>query len=140
MPKFAKILLGVLLGYVVLVAAFESMIGILQPDTGALLLTISTTGDDGVVNDRVIARLEDEDRVYVSANHWPRTWYREALANPDVQVSIEGERGDYRAVPIEDGAEHERLDRKFAHGFLFRFITGFPPRYFLRLDPGSPVG
>jgi hypothetical protein len=139
MPKPAKILLIVVIGYVGLVVAFESMIGILQPDAGTVL-TITTMNDDGEPHDRVLARLEDEGRVYVSANHWPRAWYREALAHPDVQVSIEGQRGDYRAVPIEDEAEHERLDRKFAHPFLFRFITGFPPRHFLRLDPKNPVG
>ncbi len=139
MSKPVKILLIVVIGYVGLVVAFESMIGILQPDAGTVL-TITTTNDDGEPHDRVLARLEDEGRVYVSANHWPRAWYREALANPDVQVSIEGVEADYRAVPIEDDAEHERLDRKFAHPFLFRFITGFPPRYFLRLDPKQPVG
>ena len=134
MPKPAKIVLGLLIAYVGLVVAFESMIGILQPKQGSVL-TITTTGDDGVANDRVLAWLDDDGTVYVSANHWPRAWYNEAIANPDVQVEIEGNRGDYLAVPIEDGAEWERLDTKFAHPFLFRFITGFPPRYFLRLDP-----
>jgi hypothetical protein len=136
MPKPAKILIGVLVGYVALVVAFESMIGILQPQQGNVL-TITTTGPDGVANDRVLARLDDNGRTFVSANHWPRAWYREALANPDVQVTIDGVRGDYRAVPIEDASEHERLDQAFAHPFAFRFITGFPPRYFLRLDPKS---
>jgi len=137
MPKPVKIILIVLVGYVGLVAAFESMIGILQPDAGTVL-TITTTGSDGEANDRVLARLEDGGHVYVSANHWPRSWYREALANPNVQVTIEGVRGAYRAVPVEDEVEHDRLDHTFPHPFLFRFITGFPPRHFLRLDPMSP--
>ena len=139
MPKPAKILIGVLVGYVGLVVLFESMIGILQPDQGTTL-TITTTGDDGVANPRVLARLDDEQGVFVSANHWPRAWFNEALANPDVQVSIEGVSGDYTAVPIEPAsAEHKRLDTKFAHPFLFKFITGFPPRYFIRLDPKTPA-
>lgn len=134
MPRPAKILVGALVGYVLLVVAFESMIGFLQPEQGQVL-TITTTGDDGAANDRVLAMLDDGGTVYVSANHWPRAWYREALANPAVQVSIKGVKGAYRAVPIDDETEHARLDDAFAHPFLFRFITGFPPRLFLRLDP-----
>lgn len=134
MPKPAKILIGILIAYVGLIVAFESMMGIVQPEQGSVL-TITTTGDNGASSDRVVSRLEDNGRIFVSANHWPRAWYNEALANPDVQVTIDGVRKDYRAVPIEDETEHERLDTAFAHPFLFRLITGFPPRYFLRLDP-----
>lgn len=137
MSRPVKILLGLLIGYVVLIIAFETMIGLVQPEQGTVL-TITTTGADGEANDRVLARLEDGDAIYVSANHWPRAWYREAIENPDVMVSIDGQRGAYRAVPIEDEGEWERLDAKFAHPFLFKFITGFPPRHFLRLDPKSP--
>jgi len=133
MPKPAKIVIGLLIAYVGLVIAFESMIGILQPEAGTVL-TITTTGEDGVANERVLARLEDSDQIFVSANHWPRAWYKEALANPNVRVSYDDTNGDYLAVPIE-GAEHDRLDAAHAHPFAFRFITGFPPRLFLRLDP-----
>ena len=136
MPKPAKILIGVLVGYVGLIVAFESLMGILQPKQGDVL-TITTTGSDGVAHDRVLARLDDNGRLFVSANHWPRAWYREARANPDVQVKIDGVRGEYRAVSIEEASENERLDTAFAHPFAFRVITGFPPRYFLRLDPKS---
>ncbi len=136
MPKPAKIILGLLVGYVGLVVAFELMIGILQPEQGQVL-TITTTGDDGVVNDRVLSWLDDDGTVFVSANHWPRAWYNEALENPQVQVAINGQRGDYVAVPIDNDTEWERLDTQFAHPFLFRFITGFPPRLFLRLDPSG---
>ena len=133
MPKPAKIIIGLLIAYVGLVIAFESMIGIIQPEAGTVL-TITTTGDDGVANDRVLARIEDSNQIFVSANHWPRAWYKEAIANPNVGVSFDDTNGDYVAVPIE-GAEHDRLDAAHAHPFAFRFITGFPPRLFLRLDP-----
>ena len=75
----------------------------------------------------------------MSANHWPRAWYNEALGNPNVEVALEGgdgPRSAYTAVAIS-GAEDERLQEAHAHLFAFRFITGFPPRYFLRLDPKS---
>ena len=138
MPKPAKILIGVLIGYAGLVVAFEAMLGFLQPEQG-VVLTIVTTGDDGVANDRVLARINDEGQIFVSANHWPRAWYNEALGNPNVEVALEGgdgPRGAYTAVAIS-GAEDERLQEAHAHPFAFRFITGFPPRYFLRLDPKS---
>ncbi len=76
-------------------------------------------------------------RLFVAANHWPRAWYNEAIENSQVQVTIDGQRGNYVAVPIDDDTEWERLDTQFAHPFLFRFITGFPPRLFLRLDPSG---
>ncbi|MEM9177030.1 MAG: nitroreductase/quinone reductase family protein [Myxococcota bacterium] len=137
MPKPAKIVLGILIGYVGLVVAFESLLGIFQPDQGQTL-TITTTGDDGVANDRVLVWNNDDGKIIVSANHWPRAWYNEAIANPQVQVSKDGERSDYVAVPIDDEGEWERLNTRFAHPFLFKFITGFPPRLFLRLDPQGP--
>jgi hypothetical protein len=31
--------------------------------------------------------------------------------------------------------EHDRVEREHKHGLGFRILTGFPPRYFLRLDP-----
>ena len=137
MPKPAKIVIGLLIAYVGLVIAFESMIGILQPKQGSVL-TITTTGDDGVANDRVLAKVDDSGQIFVSANHWPRAWYKEALANPNVGVAYDDTSGDYLAVPIS-GAEHDRLDTAHAHPFAFRFITGFPPRLFLRLDPKPAI-
>jgi hypothetical protein len=31
--------------------------------------------------------------------------------------------------------EHDRVDTENHLGVAFRILTGFPPRYFLRLDP-----
>jgi hypothetical protein len=127
-----------LLAYLVLVAGFESMIGILQPTVGDVLV-ITTTDEGGDSNDRVLARLESGGRIYVAANHWPRAWYHQALENPNVQVTIDGVRGDYVAVPATE-QEAERLQRDFDPGIGFRIMTGFPPRYFLRLDPQPASG
>jgi hypothetical protein len=127
-----KILAVLVLVYVAIVATFESLIGVLQPDGGSTLV-LTTFDTDGTSHDRVLARLDTDGKVYVSANHWPRAWYRRALQNPDVQATIDGTNKNYRAVPIS-GAEHERVEREHPHGFGFRFLTGFPPRYFVRLD------
>lgn len=124
----------VLLGYVGWVTAFELRMGLGQPQFGNATLVIHTTRSDGSTHERVLARLQDGERLYVAVNHWPRAWYRQALANPNVQVTLAGETNDYFAVPVSD-EEHERLEERFPIGFGGRLQMGFPPRHFLRLDP-----
>jgi F420H(2)-dependent quinone reductase len=131
--KALKIAAIVLLVYVGIVAAFESLIGTLQPASGATIV-LTTFDADGKAHDRVVSRLESDGKLYVAANHWPRAWYRRALANPEVKVTLDGANADYRAVPVT-GAEHDRVESENRHGLFFRFLTGFPPRYFVRLDP-----
>jgi hypothetical protein len=131
--KALKIVGLVVLVYLGIVVAFESLIGYFQPTPGSTLV-ITTFEADGTPHDRVVTRLESEGRLYVAANHWPRAWYKRALANPDVEITLGGETGDYRAVPVTD-AEHDRVDDENRLGVVFRILTGFPPRYFVRLDP-----
>ncbi len=119
--------------YVGIVVAFESMIGFMQPAGGSTLV-ITTFDDAGAAHDRVVSRLESDGHVYVAANHWPRAWYRRTLANPDVEATIEGAKSEYRAAPVT-GAEHERVESDNPLPLAFRALTGFPPRYFVRLDP-----
>jgi hypothetical protein len=131
--KAVRIVVILLLVWVAIVAAFESLIGTLQPSAGSTLV-ITTFDGDGTPHDRVVSRLESDGRLYVATNHWPRAWYRRALANPEVQATIDGEKRDYRAVPIT-GEEHDRVDAAHSLGLVFRILTGFPPRYLVRLDP-----
>ncbi len=131
--KAARLIVILFLVYVGLVATFESMLGFFQPG-GQGTLVITTTDGDGATNDRVLARLESNGQLYVAANHWPRAWYKQALENPSVQVAVDGESGAYLAVPVTD-EEHDRVNRENDTGFVFRIMTGFPPRYFVRLDP-----
>jgi hypothetical protein len=131
--RVLKILAIVALVYVGIVAVFESLLGAIQPAGGSTLV-ITTFEPDGAPHDRVVSRLESDGRLYVAANHWPRAWYRRALANPDVEATLDGEKKPYRAVPVS-GAEHERVDADNSLPFFFRILTGFPPRYFVRLDP-----
>ena len=70
----------------------------------------------------------------VSANHWPRGWYRRAVANPEVEVVRGGEKLAFRAVPVT-GAERDQISRDYPLPFWVRLLTGFPPRSYLRLDP-----
>lgn len=131
--KIVKIVVIVVLVYVGIVVAFESLIGYFQPASGSTLV-ITTFDADGSSHDRVVSRLASDGKLYVAANHWPRAWYSRALENPDVEVTIDEEKDEYRAVPVT-GAEHDRVDDDNSLPIFFRILTGFPPRYFVRLDP-----
>ncbi len=131
--KAVKLIAILFLVYVGIVIAFESLIGYFQP-AGETTLVITTTAEDGTANDRVLSRLESNRQLYVAANHWPRAWYNRALKNPNVQVTLDGEKGDYLAVPVTE-EEHDRVNAENSLGMIFRMLTGFPRRYFVRLDP-----
>ncbi len=131
--KTMKIVGIAFLVYVGIVVAFESLIGYFQPTAGSTLV-ITTFDGDGTPHDRVVSRLETDSQLYVAANHWPRAWYNRVLEKPEVHVTLDGEKGDYRAVPVT-GVEHDRVDGENSLGVAFRILTGFPPRYFVRLDP-----
>ena len=119
--------------YVGIITAFESLIGFFQPGDETTLV-ITTNAEDGTSHDRVLTRLESNGQLYVAANHWPRAWYKRALENPKVRVTLGGEMGNYLAVPVT-GEEHDRVNGDHSVGIPFRILTGFPPRYFFRLDP-----
>ena len=118
----------VLFAYVGLVVVFESALGVIQPEADTTLVITTSDGP------RVVSALESGGNLYVAANHWPRAWYTTARENPEVSVDWKGETSDRTAVPVT-GAEHDRVNAEHSLGLLFRFVTGFPPRYFLRLDP-----
>ena len=128
-----KIFLILGLIYVGIVVTFESLLGYFQP-ADAQTMVITTFDANGVGSDRVVARLETDGELYVAANHWPRAWYRAALANSRVEITFNGVKVSYRAVLLE-GAEHDRINAEHALPLGFRILTGFPPRYLMRLNP-----
>ncbi len=125
------IILGVL--YVGVVVAFEAMLGFVQPQQeGTIVLT--TIDEDGAEHPRVVSLLTSDDQKYVGVNHWPRAWWERTKANPNVKVTEDGETKPYTATTVS-GAEHDRVEADNPHTLLFKVLTGFPPRYFVRLDP-----
>src|SRR6266436_8304862 len=109
-----KIIAIAVLAYVAIVVAFESLLGFTQPTAGSTLV-ITTFDKDGTPHDRVVSRLETDGHLYVAANHWPRSWYHRALQNPEVQATVDGKKGAYRAVPVT-GMEHDRVESEHRHG------------------------
>ncbi len=135
--KVVKIIAIVALVYVGIVVLFESLLGYYQP-AGATTLTITTTDDEGNANDRVLAALESNGQLYVAANHWPRGWYNQVLESPQVKIRMDGEdeKGDYLVIALDE-EEESRVDGEHSLGVVIRILTGFPPRYIVRLDPAG---
>ena len=131
--KAVKILAIVLGVYVLIVVAFETFLGYSQP-TSEDTIVITTTESEGEQNPRVLSAIDLDGQLYVAANHWPRAWYEQALANPEVTITADGVTAGYTAVAVR-GSEHERVEAARPLPFAIRFLTGFPPRYFIRLDP-----
>ncbi len=132
--KWTGIVVGVLLLlYVGQVVLFEVRLGVNQPENQTTIV-IATFDEDNTRHERVVRLVEIDGRAYVAANHWPRAWYHQALENPQIEVEMEDEFEPYVAVPLE-GTEEAEVREIYSVGFNFRFRTGFPPRYFLRLDP-----
>ena len=133
MSLVKKILLIVLVVYIGIVVLFESWLGYSQPQ-GEGMVTINTTSDEGATSGRVVSLLKSNENLYIARNHWPKRWYDQALANPEITVESEGTTNNYIAVPVT-GDEYNRVDSDNPLPTFFRFLTGFPPRYFIRLDP-----
>jgi hypothetical protein len=131
--KIARIVVIALVVYVGIVALFELSIGYFQPGGGTTIV-ITTTDESGGSRNRVVQRLDSNGQLYIAANHWPRAWYRRVLEHPDVQVTVDGQQRAYRAVPVS-AEERDRVDAEHPLGPVTRFLTGFPPRRFVRLDP-----
>ena len=92
--------------YVVFVLLFESVVlGYYQPSfedpegcsslgegCGIPMILITTIDDKGQSSDRMLARfVSTEGKIYVSAHHWTRGWFKEAIKNPNVKGEIQGE-------------------------------------------------
>lgn len=133
-----KILAALLLGYVAFVALMELAIGLLQPDMD-IGIVLTTRDAQGAAHRRKLAGVVFEDGLYVASNHWLRGWYRQALAEPGVEVDVDGVPMPHVAVPVV-GAERDRLAAVYRMGPVLRFVCGFAPSRFLRLDPVAKGG
>jgi hypothetical protein len=128
-----------LVSYLGVVVAFESLVGCMgrrhanrgvQAGETWLSITATVEGEDRNV---VVAGVESAGRMYVAANHWPRTWYHQVVANPEVWVTAQGRQAPYRAVRVSS-EERSRIERDYRLPLVVRILSGFPPRAFLRLD------
>ena len=129
------------LAYGSFVVLFESVfLGIYQPSfeksdgTGIPMIKITTTNDSGESRSRMLARFEARNKIYVSAHHWTRRWYKNALKNPYIQVEINGDRFEALAMPVS-GEEFKIVAALYPLPLVVKFLMGFPPpRQILHID------
>ena len=122
-----------ILAYIGQVIAFEVRLGVNQPENQSTIV-IATYNAEGERSERVVRLVEIDGKPYIAANHWPRAWYHQALANPAIEVDFGDGFLPYTAVALE-GEEDAMVRQIYTVNFNFKFRTGFPPRYFMRLDP-----
>ena len=137
--KLLKLIAYIFVGYVSLVFLFEAVfLGVFQPTIEAdrlKNLVITTTDPAGHPDPRRITYVMVDEAIYVSAHHWPRAWYHQAIKEPNVVVELDDSKSDYLAVPVA-GQEFQAVVEAFPLPFFARFLFGFPPqRNILRLDP-----
>lgn len=137
MNRYVKILLILAAVYVGIVVIFESWLGYSQP-RGEQNLVITVTEEDGRETQRVLSIFQSQGELYLAANHWPRAWFRQVKRKPNVHIEFGGDRadqsGNYTAFEIND-ADHDRVLADNQIGFVGRFLMGFPPREFMRIEP-----
>jgi hypothetical protein len=131
--KPLKVVFVLTLVYVGIVVLFESSMGYIQPQ-GEDTLLLSVKDGSGEVHDRVLSPFELNGQLYVAVNHWPRQWYKRLLGNPNVTLAYRGESKNATAVPVTADPEFSEISDAYQLGFPVRFLTGFPPRKFVRLD------
>ena len=140
--KAVKIVGVLVLVYIAIVALFESLLGYFQPQAEDTLVITTfdaaaqASGKTTTGRERVLSALDSGGKLYVAVNHWPRTWYRRSLANPEVRVTRAGETWNCVAVPVT-GEERARVATEHPIPIPLRFLMGFAPRRFLRLDPAT---
>ena len=132
--RIVRYLLILLVLYAGVVAAFEGLLGYVQPQQEGRTIVLTTFDEDQNEFPRVVTLLTSDGKEYVGVNHWPRAWWYRTLDNPNVLVTKDADPMPYTATTV-DGAEHDRVEADNPAPLSFRILTGFPPRYFVRLDP-----
>ncbi len=126
---------AVIIAYLVILLFVEVVVWRIQPamDGGVMLII---PGDGDALMKRTVYGYRHDGTLYVSSNHWFRSWYRAALRQRDIEVLAEGldEPRRYTAT-IVAGDELSRVREGYNMGFFLRLLCGFAPRKFLRLDP-----
>ena len=110
--KLLKVVGYLFVGYVSLVFLFEAVfLGIFQPTIESERLknlVMTTTDSAGHPDPRRITYVMVDQSIYVSAHHWPRVWYHQAIKDPNIVVELNDSKSDYLAVPIA-GREFEAV-------------------------------
>ena len=135
------VVVSVLLGiYVVLGLAFGGAIGHFQPqDDGTKVL--KTFDSNGNAHETVLRPVEDkEGQIWLLSGQWFRGWYNRALENSDIELQGNDNIVRFRAIPLEDMEEFDRVIQLRTNGassaaiYFQRAMLLFAPVKILKLE------
>ncbi len=138
--KLVRMLAIVLVAYVALGLLFDAVIGSVQPRfDGTVVLRTYEPGGGGA-KDTVLSVLDDDGQLWVESGHWFRGWYRRVQANPDVELTHQGQTAPYRAIADESPEAVERVTnlmkrRNGAAYYVARTLLLWAPIKPVRLEP-----
>lgn len=139
--KKTVLALGVLLGlYLMLGLGFGGTVGFLQPEDGGTAV-LGTIDDRGIAYETVVRPVVDKDgQIWILSGQWFRSWYNRAIENPEVTLQQKGKAISYRAIPLEESVEVERVlslrrgGASTAQVFLYQALLLFAPVKILKLE------
>ncbi len=134
--RIVAIVFGV---YVALGLIIDGAIGYFQPQSGTTAV-LRTFDEEGKAHDTVLSLLDDGGTFWVESGHWFRGWYHRVRSNPDVELTREGERAPYTAVPVDTPEALAGVEVLMGKGQGARYWAGrvmllFAPIKPVRLDP-----
>jgi hypothetical protein len=138
--KAVRILAIVFACYVGLGLLFDSVIGSVQPQFDGTVVLRTFEPGGGEPKDTVLSLLNDNGQLWVESGHWFRGWYRRVQANPEVELTLDGQTAPYRAIADEspETVEHVTNLMKRANGgayYVARTMLLWAPIKPVRLEP-----
>lgn len=127
--------------YVALALGVEAYSALAQPSLDDGECVLRTFDASGTPHDTRLALLRDGETLWVQSGHHWRGWYDRVLANPDVELVVDGAARPYRAVALDtaDARAHLRevIMRRtgIAGYYAIRTLLLFAPIKPVRLEP-----
>jgi len=142
--KKTILILTILLGsYLFVGLLFGGTVRYLQPEDGGTAVLITFDSDHSAY-ETVVRPVEDGNgRIWILSGLWFRSWYNRALATPAVKLQRNETSISYRAIPVEDSEEIEKVltlrrgDASTTGVFLYQALLLFAPVKILKLEASS---
>ena len=142
--KKTILILTILLGsYLFVGLLFGGTVRYLQPEDGGTAVLITFDSDHSAY-ETVVRPVEDGNgRIWILSGQWFRSWYKRALATPEVKLQRNETSISYRAIPVEDSEEIEKVltlrrgDASTTGVFLYQALLLFAPVKILKLEASS---
>ena len=140
--KAMRIVAVIFAVYVGLGLSLDAAIGFFQPEMGSTVV-LRSFDTDGNSQDTVLSLLDDDGQLWVESGHWFRGWYDRVVANPEIELVLNGETLAYRAVPLDTPEALDKVTKLMGKGegagyTISRTMLLWAPIKPVRLDPKAP--